>query len=137
MPKPEQTNRHAYGNKRRERYSRRRRVEQGGLLGRREAKGRQARLGEASQREGASRDADDVPQAPARGGRPRPLAPPGERAHLSRGWMEFHPSSRHGSGTATRGYIPSSIASFIRDGSISQGTVLDRGTAGVHYALDW
>jgi len=56
---------------------------------------------------------------------------------LSRGWMEFHPSSRHGSGTATYGYIPSSIATFIRSGAISQRTVLDHGTLGVHYALDW
>ena len=54
-----------------------------------------------------------------------------------RGWMEFHPSSRHGSGTAVYGYIPSSIASFIRDGTISQGTVLEHGILGVHYALDW
>mmetsp|Transcript_41108 Transcript_41108/g.70346 ORF Transcript_41108/g.70346 Transcript_41108/m.70346 type:complete len:622 (-) Transcript_41108:232-2097(-) len=56
---------------------------------------------------------------------------------LSRGWMEFHPSSRHGAGTATYGYIPSSIASFIRAGTISQRTVLESGTLGVHYALDW
>ncbi|KAL3808043.1 hypothetical protein ACHAXA_003523 [Cyclostephanos tholiformis] len=55
----------------------------------------------------------------------------------SRGWLEFRPSSRRGSGTATYGYIPSSIASFIRNGTISQRTVLDRGTLGVHYALDW
>lgn len=56
---------------------------------------------------------------------------------MTRGWMEFHPSSRHGSGTATYGYIPSGIASFIRSGAISQRTVLDHGTLGVHYALDW
>ena len=56
---------------------------------------------------------------------------------LSRGWLEFRPSSRRGSGTATYGYIPSSIASFIRNGTISQRTVLDQGTLGVHYALDW
>ena len=56
---------------------------------------------------------------------------------VSRGWLEFRPSSRRGSGTATYGYIPSSIASFIRNGAISQRTVLDQGTLGVHYALDW
>jgi hypothetical protein len=56
---------------------------------------------------------------------------------LSRGWMEFQPSSRLGSGTAIYGYIPSSIATFIRSGAISQRTVLDHGTLGVHYALDW
>ncbi len=56
---------------------------------------------------------------------------------VSRGWMEFQPSSRLGSGTAIYGYIPSSIATFIRSGAISQRTVLDRGTLGVHYALDW
>eukprot|EP00571_Detonula_confervacea_P014450 CAMPEP_0172306164 /NCGR_PEP_ID=MMETSP1058-20130122/7293_1 /TAXON_ID=83371 /ORGANISM="Detonula confervacea, Strain CCMP 353" /LENGTH=624 /DNA_ID=CAMNT_0013017967 /DNA_START=114 /DNA_END=1988 /DNA_ORIENTATION=- len=56
---------------------------------------------------------------------------------LTRGWMEFQPSSRHGSGTATSGYIPNSIATFIRSGTISQRTVLDHGTLGVHYALDW
>lgn len=55
----------------------------------------------------------------------------------SRGWMEFHPSSRHGSGTATYGYIPSSIASFIRGGTVSKSVVLERGTLGVHYALDY
>jgi hypothetical protein len=55
----------------------------------------------------------------------------------SRGWLEFRPSSRRGSGTATYGYIPSSIASFIRNGTISQRTVLDHGTLGIHYALDW
>ncbi len=55
----------------------------------------------------------------------------------SRGWLEFRPSSRRGMCTATYGYIPSSIASFIRDGTISQRTVLDYGTLGVHYALDW
>jgi len=59
------------------------------------------------------------------------------RLRLARGWMEFRPSSRHGSGTATYGYIPSSIASFIRSGVISQRTVLDKGALGVHYALDW
>jgi hypothetical protein len=56
---------------------------------------------------------------------------------MSRGWLEFRPSSRRGTGTATYGYIPSSIASFIRNGTISQRTVLDHGTLGVHYALDW
>lgn len=56
---------------------------------------------------------------------------------ITRSWMEFHPSSRHGSGVATYGYIPSSIASFIRSGTISQRTVLDYGKLGVHYALDW
>ena len=56
---------------------------------------------------------------------------------VSRGWMEFQPSSRLGSGTAIYGYIPSSIATFIRSGTISQRTVLDLGTLGVHYALDW
>lgn len=55
----------------------------------------------------------------------------------NRGWMEFHPSSRHGSGTATYGYIPSSIASFIRGGTVSKSVVLERGTLGVHYALDY
>lgn len=55
----------------------------------------------------------------------------------SRGWMEFHPSSRHGSGTATYGYIPSSIASFIRGGTVSKSVVLEQGTLGVHYALDY
>ena len=55
----------------------------------------------------------------------------------SRGWMEFHPSSRHGSGTATYGYIPSSVASFIRGGTVSKSVVLERGTLGVHYALDY
>lgn len=54
-----------------------------------------------------------------------------------RGWMEFHPSSRHGSGTATYGYIPSSVASFIRGGTISKSVVLEHGTLGVHYALDY
>ena len=56
---------------------------------------------------------------------------------LSRNWMEFHPSSRVGSGTATYGYFPSSIATFIRSGAITQKTVLDLGTLGVHYALDY
>lgn len=56
---------------------------------------------------------------------------------VSRGWMEFCPSSRCGNGTATYGYIPSSIASFIHNGTISQRTVIDHGTLGVHYALDW
>lgn len=56
---------------------------------------------------------------------------------MSRGWMEFRPSSRRGNGTATYGYIPSSIASFIRDGTLSKRTVLNHGTLGVHYALDW
>lgn len=56
---------------------------------------------------------------------------------ISRGWMEFRPSSRRGNGTATYGYIPSSIASFIRDGTLSKRTVLNHGTLGVHYALDW
>lgn len=56
---------------------------------------------------------------------------------VTRGWMEFHPSSRHGSGTATYGYIPASIASFIRGGTISKSVVLERGTLGVHYALDY
>lgn len=56
---------------------------------------------------------------------------------LSRGWMEFRPSSRHGSGTATYGYIPSSIAALVRSGALSQRVVLERGTLGVHYALDW
>lgn len=55
----------------------------------------------------------------------------------SRGWMEFHPSSRHGSGTHTYGYIPSSVASFIRSGAISKSVVLEHGTVGVHYALDY
>eukprot|EP00984_Skeletonema_dohrnii_P002477 scaffold858_cov94-Skeletonema_dohrnii-CCMP3373.AAC.2 len=55
----------------------------------------------------------------------------------SRGWMEFHPSSRHGSGTATYGYIPSSVASFIRGGTVSKSVVLEHGTLGVHYALDY
>lgn len=56
---------------------------------------------------------------------------------LARGWMEFRPSSRHGSGTATYGYVPSSIASFIQSGAIALKTVLEHGTLGVHYALDW
>jgi hypothetical protein len=56
---------------------------------------------------------------------------------VTRGWMEFHPSSRHGSGTATYGYIPASIASFIRGGTISKSVVLEHGTLGVHYALDY
>ena len=51
--------------------------------------------------------------------------------------MEFQPSSRHGSGTATHGYIPSSLATYIRDGTINQSTVLGLGTLGIHYALDW
>eukprot|EP00578_Thalassiosira_sp_NH16_P023739 CAMPEP_0181085770 /NCGR_PEP_ID=MMETSP1071-20121207/5400_1 /TAXON_ID=35127 /ORGANISM="Thalassiosira sp., Strain NH16" /LENGTH=609 /DNA_ID=CAMNT_0023167581 /DNA_START=69 /DNA_END=1898 /DNA_ORIENTATION=+ len=55
----------------------------------------------------------------------------------ARGWMEFHPSSRHGSGTATYGYIPSSIASFVRSGTIPRQAVLEHGDLGVHYALDW
>ncbi|KAL9181520.1 hypothetical protein ACHAXT_010325 [Thalassiosira profunda] len=54
-----------------------------------------------------------------------------------RGWMEFHPSSRLGSGTATYGYIPSTIASFIRSGYVSQGAVLENGELGIHYALDY
>jgi len=56
---------------------------------------------------------------------------------VTRGWMEFQPSSRHGSGTATHGYIPSSLATYIRDGTINQSTVLGFGTLGIHYALDW
>ncbi|KAL3762870.1 hypothetical protein ACHAWU_001017 [Discostella pseudostelligera] len=56
---------------------------------------------------------------------------------VSRGWIEFQPSSRLGSGTAIQGFIPSSIATFIRNGTISQRTVLEHGTLGVHYALDW
>ena len=56
---------------------------------------------------------------------------------VTRGWMEFHPSSRHGSGTATYGYIPASIASFIRGGTVAKSVVLDHGTLGVHYALDY
>ena len=56
---------------------------------------------------------------------------------VTRGWMEFQPSSRHGSGTATHGYIPSSLATYIRDGTINQSTVLGLGTLGIHYALDW
>ena len=56
---------------------------------------------------------------------------------MTRGWMEFHPSSRHGSGTATYGYIPASLATYIRDGTINQSTVLQLGTLGIHYALDW
>ena len=48
---------------------------------------------------------------------------------ISRGWMEFHPSSRYGNGTATYGYIPSSI--------VSQRMVLEHGTLGMHYALDY
>ena len=55
----------------------------------------------------------------------------------SRGWMEFHPSSRLGSGTATYGYIPSSIASFIRGGTVSKTVVLEQGKLGVDYALDY
>ena len=56
---------------------------------------------------------------------------------VTRGWMEFHPSSRLGSGTAVYGYIPSSLATYIRDGTINQSTVLQLGTLGIHYALDW
>ena len=56
---------------------------------------------------------------------------------VTRSWMEFRVSTRHGSGIATYGYFPSSIASFIRSGTISQRTVLDHGKLGVHYALDW
>lgn len=56
---------------------------------------------------------------------------------ITRSWMEFRVSTRHGSGIATYGYFPSSIASFIRSGTISQRTVLDHGKLGVHYALDW
>ena len=56
---------------------------------------------------------------------------------LTRRWMEFHPSSRHGSGTVTYGCILSSIASFVRSGAISQKTMLVHGTLGVHFALDW
>ena len=55
----------------------------------------------------------------------------------TRGWMEFHPSSRHGSGTATSGFIPASIASFIRGGTVSKSVVLEQGTLGLHYALDY
>ena len=100
------------------------------------------RAGEPSSRRAGKRSrrlaaAKDPASAPSRDDESRRVSDLVTHLHLSRGWMEFHPSSRHGSGTATRGYIPSSIASFIRDGSISQGTVLDRGTEGVHYALDW
>ncbi|KAL7544649.1 hypothetical protein ACHAWF_008023 [Thalassiosira exigua] len=59
------------------------------------------------------------------------------RLTVSRGWMEFRPSSRHGTGTATRGYIPSSLAAHIRSGALGRGAVLDHGVPGVHYALDW
>ncbi|EED96671.1 predicted protein [Thalassiosira pseudonana CCMP1335] len=56
---------------------------------------------------------------------------------ISRGWISFHPSSRYGNGTADNAYIPSSIATFIRNGAFSQRTVLEYGTLGVHYALDY
>lgn len=57
---------------------------------------------------------------------------------VSRHWMEFHPSSRYGNGTATYAFIPASIAVFIRNGTIPQKhIVLKHGTIGVHFALDY
>jgi len=57
---------------------------------------------------------------------------------VSRYWMEFHPSSRYGNGTATYAFIPASIAMFIRNGTIPQKhIVLKHGTIGVHFALDY
>ena len=55
----------------------------------------------------------------------------------SRGWMEFHPSSRYGNGTADYAYIPGSLAQFIRNGAFSKPIVMEYGTLGIHYALDY
>ena len=75
------------------------------------------RAGEPSSRRAGKRSrrlaaAKDPASAPSRDDESRRVSDLVTHLHLSRGWMEFHPSSRHGSGTATRGYIPSSIASF-------------------------
>ncbi len=57
---------------------------------------------------------------------------------VSRNWMEFHPSSRYGNGTATYAFIPASIAMLIRNGTIPQKhIVLKHGKIGVHFALDY
>lgn len=53
------------------------------------------------------------------------------------GWMEFHPSSRYGNGTADYCYIPGSLAQLIRNGAFSKPIVLEHGTLGVHYAFDY
>ena len=55
----------------------------------------------------------------------------------SRGWMEFHPSSRYGNGTADYAYIPGSLAHLIRTGAFSKPIVMEYGTLGIHYALDY
>ena len=54
-----------------------------------------------------------------------------------RGWMEFHPSSRYGNGTADYAYIPGSLAQLIRNGAFSKPIVMEHGTLGVHFALDF
>ncbi|KAL3795254.1 hypothetical protein HJC23_008339 [Cyclotella cryptica] len=59
------------------------------------------------------------------------------RLRFSRGWMEFHPSSRYGNGTADYAYIPGSLAQLIRNGAFSKPIVLENGTLGIHYALDY
>jgi hypothetical protein len=55
----------------------------------------------------------------------------------SRGWMEFHPSSRYGNGTADYAYIPGSLAQLIRIGAFSKPIVMEHGILGIHYALDY
>ncbi|KAL3768655.1 hypothetical protein ACHAWO_001124 [Cyclotella atomus] len=59
------------------------------------------------------------------------------RLKHSRNWMEFHPSSRYGNGTADYAFIPGSLAQLIRNGAFSKLIVLEHGTLGIHYALDY